>query len=251
MTVDPMNPLETFLENPGQSHPKESILMNRLIYDFKLAAGLRGYHLYSYTSDVDHERFDIIFDDQDQIKKIQVKTVMCSSMTSTWHIHKRILRPQLYAIDKLGFEFSPTGDGVQGGVILMELSISGSKIEVKYYYTDIIIIVCFIHGIISRRHRSSQSAIERVYSDLHSGISNETVTIPKSCFIRTASAEQVLALSGFHNNISTCCWIHNLLMYSAFKFSDGRYPINMPENSMRESIVEELKKCTDDDLVFA
>jgi hypothetical protein len=61
--------LQTFLLNPEHSHAKESILMNRLMYDIQLAAGLRGYHIYSYTSNVDHEGFDIIFDDQDIIKK--------------------------------------------------------------------------------------------------------------------------------------------------------------------------------------
>ena len=76
MSVTPPNDLEKFLLEPSHCHAKESILMNKLIFDFKLAASIRGYHLESYTSDVDHEGFDIIFDDQDQIKKLQVKTVM-------------------------------------------------------------------------------------------------------------------------------------------------------------------------------
>jgi hypothetical protein len=176
---------------------------------------------------------------------MQVKTVM-GDATNTWHIHKRILRPHVDAIDKLGFEFSPTGEGNQGGVILMELSVDGSSLKVKYYYTDIIIIIAFILGIISRSHMASQKAIERVYKDLHVGGSHDKVAVPKSCFLSTANAEQVLALAGFHNNISTCCWIYNLLMYSAFKFYPGRYPIKEPETHLKNSIAEELRKCTDD-----
>ncbi len=233
MSVTPPNNLEEFLKEPSHSHAKESILMNRLIYDFKLAAGLRGYYLESYTSDVDHEGFDIIFDDQDQIKKLQVKTVMRSASTSTWEIHKRLLRPQMYAIDKLGFELSPTGEGVQGGIVLMEINPSDLNLEVKYFYTDIIIIVAFYLEIIYRTHQASKNVIERVYRDLHTGLSNEKVTLPKSCFLSTVNPEQLLALAGFHNNISTCCWIHNLLIYSAFKFSNGNYHMDTPEDKMK------------------
>lgn len=251
MSATPSNDLKKFLQDPNNSHAKESILMNRLIYDFKLAASLNGYHLESYTSDVDHEGFDIIFDDQDQIKKLQVKTVLKNASTSSWNIHKRLIRPQLYFIDKLGFDCPATGAGVQGGVILMELDPSGSSIEVKYYYTDIIIIVAFYLEIIFRTHQASNEAVKRVYGDLHKGISHEKVLIPKSCFLCTKNPEQILALAGFHNNISTCCWVNNLLKYSAFKFSNGSYSLDgTPENIMKTSIAEDIKNCTDDNIVL-
>jgi hypothetical protein len=250
MAAMPPNDLEKFLMEPNYSHARESILMNRLIYDFKLVAGLRGYCLESYTSDVDHEGFDIILDDQDQIKKLQVKTVMRNASTSSWEIHKRILRPQMYFMDKLGFELSPTGEGVQGGIVLMEINPSDTDLEVKYFYTDIIIIVAFYLEIIYRTHKASRNAIERVYDDLHTGLSNDLVILPKSCFLSTSNPEQLLALTGFHNNISTCSWIQNLLTYSAFKFLNGNYPMDTPEDKMKTSIADEIKKCTDDNVEF-
>ena len=133
----------------------------------------------------------------------------------------------------------------------MEIKLSDSALEAKYYYTDIIIIVAFYLSIIYRTRQVSQNAAERVYKDLHVGVSHEMVSLPRGCFLSTANPEQVLALAGFHNNLSTCCWINNLLMYSAFKFSNGKYPIDMPEHKMKAIIADEIRKCTDDNVKFA
>ncbi len=67
--------LETFLLEGENSRTKESLVNYRLFYDLKLAAALQGYDLSLYTPDVDRDGFDIILDDQDSVRKIQLKTV--------------------------------------------------------------------------------------------------------------------------------------------------------------------------------
>ena len=87
------NPLREWMNEPKNMHVREAILMHRLCFDLQLAAAQRGYYLNTYYDDVDHDGFDLIFDDQDTIKKTQVKTVESESATQQWAIHKRILRP--------------------------------------------------------------------------------------------------------------------------------------------------------------
>jgi len=96
--------------------------MHRLIYDLQFAASKIGYFLEVYKGEVDQDGFDIILDDRDNIRKIQVKTVISGSRTSSWQIHKALLRPHYRFVEKLGFEPSPEGEGYQGGVILMDFA---------------------------------------------------------------------------------------------------------------------------------
>ena len=67
------NNLESFLFKEKNSRTKESLVNYRLFYDLKLAAALDGYDLSLYTPDVDRDGFDIIIDDHDSVRKIQLK----------------------------------------------------------------------------------------------------------------------------------------------------------------------------------
>jgi hypothetical protein len=69
-----MTPFETFLLTPANTHFREAILMHRLFLDVKLTAARNGYYLSTYFDDVDHDGFDVIFDDKDYLKKTQVKS---------------------------------------------------------------------------------------------------------------------------------------------------------------------------------
>ena len=122
--------LEAFLDEPNHSHAREAILMSKLSYDLKLAAARRGYYLNSYFDDVDRDGFDVIFDDQDSLRKIQVKSVSASASTASWEIHKKILRPGWYLGEQLGFGGSPAGEGSEGGVILMRFKDVNGKLGI-------------------------------------------------------------------------------------------------------------------------
>lgn len=145
------NELESFLYQEKNSRTKECLVNFRLFYDLKLAAALRGYDLSLYTPDVDRDGFDIIVDDHDSVRKIQIKTVLKNSSTTAWHIHKTMLRPDVEFCDQLGFEPSPFGTGVQGGVILMELEPKPSSMGLRYYYTDVFVVTALYLKIVNRK----------------------------------------------------------------------------------------------------
>lgn len=192
--------LEEYLFDPKNSHAKESLINNKLIFDLKLAAAERGYFLNVYTPEVDKDGFDIIFDDQDLLKKVQLKTVMAKASTNSWEIHKTLLRPYPYICEQLGFEFSPSGTGYQGGVILIEIEDTGENgFQVKYYYTDIIILCGLRDKIIKASAPPSQESLITFINKIKEGTSHEKITIHKNMFLGANNPTSLLALMGMHN----------------------------------------------------
>lgn len=158
--------------------------MHKLFLDVKVAAGQRGYYLNTYFDDVDHDGFDVIFDDQDCIKKTQVKSVGVGNATNSWGIHKRILRPSVQMIDRLGFESSPNGEGTEGGVILIEFQDTGGALDTVYYYTDVFVLLAFQHELMRRTHSSSRQAVDTCLNEWREGLGKEQLTVPRAAFLK-------------------------------------------------------------------
>ncbi len=197
--------LENYLNEPGNSHAKESLINNKLFYDLKLAAAEGGCFVNLYLPEVDKDGFDIILDDQTILTKLQLKTVMKSAGTTSWDIHKSLLRPSEQYFDQLGFEASQTGTGYQGGIILIEIN-TNNRLEVEYYYTDIILLLGIRDEIIKQSSPPTKKAIKKLFSDLNTGLSHEKVTIYKSMFIKANNPSGLLALIGLHNKENTSIW---------------------------------------------
>lgn len=196
--------LEKYLFDPNNSHAKESLINNKLIFDLKLAAAQREYFLNVYTPEVDKDGFDIILDDQDSLTKFQLKTVMAKTTTNSWTIHKALIRPNLYICEQLGFESSPSGTGYQGGVILIEIEDADDNgFQVKYYYTDIIILCGLRDQIIKTINPPSDKAISTFIKNINNGMSHETITIYKNMFLEAKCPASLLALMGMHNTQNT------------------------------------------------
>jgi len=85
--------LEKWMKRKQNSHARECLLLHRLCFDLQLAAARRGYYLNTYYDDVDHDGFDVIFDDQDLLTKVQVKTSIVGGGATSWGIRRRFLRP--------------------------------------------------------------------------------------------------------------------------------------------------------------
>ena len=175
--------------------------MHRLCFDIQLAAARREYYLNLYYDDVDHDGFDLIFDDQDTVKKMQVKTVEANAGTGQWDIHKRILRPSFEHIEKLGFEPSPEGEGVEGGFILMHFDTAEPGIGVKYFYTDLYVWLAFDCVVVRRQHSGSQNAVKTCIKDLQRGLGDQRVGVPWALMLEAKGPDELLALSGLHSRI--------------------------------------------------
>lgn len=234
--------LESFLFEDKNSRTKESLVNNRLRYDLKLAAALSDYDLSLYTSDVDRDGFDIILDDHDSVRKMQLKTVLKTAATTTWFIHKAMLRPEYKFCAELGFELSPSGTGVQGGVILMELDPHGDSMDIRYHYTDVFVIAALSLGIVMRKRKIASKVFNTFYSNVKEGDSSEKVKVPKSFFVEAKSPGHLLGLMGLHNNRIANVWWNHLISIGKDKFvrpiPDSDLPV--PKSHLRGLIADEL-----------
>ena len=238
--------LVDFLFKEENSRTKESLVNYRLFYDLKLSAALRGYDLSLYTPDVDRDGFDIILDDQDSVRKVQLKTVLKNATTSTWHIHKTMLRPDIEFCKKLGFEPTQSGTGVQGGVILMELDPQQDSMTINYYYTDVFVVAALFLGIVNRKPKIRGTIFDSFYTNIRDGISNEKMPVPKSLFVKAKSPEHLLGLMVLHNRINYGWW-HHLLSIGEDHFlhpvEDNDLPA--PKEHLRKIVAKELLELTE------
>ena len=67
--------LTRFLKAERNSITREVLLRHKFIFDVLLAAARRDYALQIFLGEVDREGFDIVLDDTDAIRKIQLKSV--------------------------------------------------------------------------------------------------------------------------------------------------------------------------------
>ncbi|HCG7089293.1 TPA: hypothetical protein NJ342_004561 [Vibrio parahaemolyticus] len=232
--------LEEYLFEPSNSHAKESLINNKLLFDLKLSAARGGYFLNAYTPEVDKDGFDIIFDDQDSMTKVQLKTVMEKAGTTSWDIHKTILRPDPILCEDLGFEPSPTGTGHQGGVILIEISdCNQNGFSVQYYYTDIIILCALRDGLIKVDNPPSESVIKTFFEKINIGLSHEKIALNKKMFLKAVSPEGLLALMGLHNSLGT-----GMFRFHIQKLAESQLQKTLaaPRDTLVENVRDEIKK---------
>lgn len=242
--------LYKFLDDSSNSHAKEAVLMHRLCFDLKVVAATRGYYLNTYWDDVDHDGFDLIFDDQDSLMKTQVKSVGAAATTTTWHIHKRILRPTIDQIDNLGFDPSPHGEGVAGGVVLIKYRVEDDgRLEVDYYYTDLYVLLAFEHELIQRKHGHSRTAITRCLQDLREGSGREKLTVPRPAFVRARSPATLLALLGLHSTHGHP-WKFHVTQLVNHLAGDATLNLPMPLEQFKKLFRQEFRLMVEDQELY-
>ena len=236
-----MTQLENYLLTPRNNHARESLINNKLFYDLKLAAAERSYFLNIYIPEVDQDGFDIILDDHDSLTKIQLKTLMKNARTTSWKIHKSLLRPSELYCEELGFEPSPTGTGYQGGVILIEID-ANNGFEVDYYYTDIILLLGIRDKIIELSSPPTEGAMKKLFANLRNGLSHEKVAINKNMFIRAKNPACLLALIGLHNTENTSIWRYHI---QTMVQPCDETSLASPYNRLKKHINKEIAKISD------
>src|SRR3984885_769838 len=239
--TDMTQELRAWMCDPANLHAREAILMHRLSFDIQLAAARGGYYLNTYYDAVDHDGIDRIFDDQHAIKNTQVKTVDAQAAPGQWEIHKRILRPSFEHLDKLGFESSPEGEGVEGGFLLMQFDTTAPGIGVRYFYTDLYVRLAFECDVIRRRHGASQTAVKDCLRALQRGLGHECVTVPWAMMLEAKGPDELLALSGLHGRASFW-WKHHVFLIANHVRPRAHPDIPLPRP------LDELKRMTADSI---
>jgi hypothetical protein len=199
--------LTKFLVESTQSHAREEILNHKLLFDLKVAAGTCGYHLQNYSSDVDHEGFDVVLDDGVNLRKMQVKSVGRYAKTAKWDIHRGLLLPAVNNLEPLGFQYKSLQSeeerpcwGADGGVILIVYEVKGGEIEVAYRYTDVYIISAISLGIL-KRPKPTIAVAKKVRTALPQENAAQTLEIRKGLFVEAATPQHLLCLLGMKSLI--------------------------------------------------
>lgn len=239
--------LNEFLKKDEFLHDREAMLMHKLVFDCRLAFAKKNCRLQVLTGEVDHNGFDILFDDGDFSKRFQVKAVY--GKTASWEIHKRLLRPTMDTADYFGYECSPEGIGICGGVILQKLDLDKSgELTVRYLYTDLDILRAFNLGIIKRKHGKSNKVVSGLFDSLRMGYGG--ISVPKGAFLEAKGPEELMALAGF-NTCDCGPWIAWIRWLSALH--DGFIrpeAITLPAEAekTKELIRENLLRLTKEDV---
>jgi hypothetical protein len=232
--------LAEFLVLPEMTTSREWILNYRLFHDLSIAAAARDYDLQLYFSNVDRDGFDVVIDDRDELKKVQLKTVLSGVGTVSWNIHKRLLRPRLQMIEDFGFEPSPAGEGVGGGVILMHVAPQETTVDIRYYYTDLYVLAAMRVGAISV-DADSQGTAEGMWTSLMADPISGNVAIHRRLFLQARSASHLLALAGFHS-LHANNWRHLTHLVARQEYGQP-IPIDQlpaPLDHLKEQITQEL-----------
>ncbi|MES2443957.1 MAG: hypothetical protein V4574_14100 [Pseudomonadota bacterium] len=203
-----------FCRDPSNSVTRERIFFHRLYFDLKLAAARRGYALTLFEPEVDRDAYDVMLDDGDLQRRVQLKSVLKTAKTASWKSSKRFLRLEQVYGDKLGL--APLDCGVGGGFVLIEIDDSDDEGRVRYFYSDYYIIQALAHGIIrekrSRRAYKSfgQPAKDRAdfarekIGEMMRGNAREPVELGRKLFLRARDTDSLLSLLGLHS----CAPVH-------------------------------------------
>ena len=170
-----------------------------------MAAARRGYALTLYEPEVVRDGFDVVIDDGDATRFVQLKTVLKSSTTTTWGISKRFLRPD----PSLGevYHIAPAEAGKGGAVVLIEIDASKPEPELTYRVTDFSILR-ILHTVLGRATtRAPGSAImgsrrtvaRTAWLDVQRGRSKDRIKLNKSSFLKAQSPAGLLSLLGLHS----------------------------------------------------
>lgn len=197
MTEDALD----FLKASSNSHQREAILRHHFVCEVLLAAAARGYCLKVYTSEVDHDGYDVVLDDDDWLRKLQLKSVHPTATTAKWNVHRDLLRPDLHFADRLGYAPGPDTVGTQGGVLLQDFSIDNGALRVSYRYTDIFVLTAFHESVIDRESAKLSERAGTVLEEVQQAPRHSKLSVPAALFVKLRGVHEVLAILGLHSII--------------------------------------------------
>jgi hypothetical protein len=234
--------LQKFLNASVNTKTRERIFFNKFYFDVKLAAARRGYPLTMFEPEVDRGGFDVVLDDADTTRHLQLKSATRSSGTKQWATTPRFLRPTLLDIERMQFESSPQGEGLGGGVVLLLIDDSSDLCPITYFYTDLFVIASLASGLIrqigsSRRpaKQTRREQAERIMHQLYTERNRSApVKLPRGVFLEVKSPDCLLTIAGLHSLKQPAqMWSYNLseAYGSSFNADESGDPdINLPKH---------------------
>ncbi len=253
-----------FCRIPSNSVTRERIFFHKLYFDLKLAAARRGYALTLFEPEVDRDSYDVMLDDGDTQRRVQLKTVLKTAKTASWASTKRFMRLEEVYGDKLGL--APGDCGVGGGFVLIEIDDTDDEGNVSYLYSDYYVIQALTDHIVkekaSRRAYKAfgQPAKDRadfaddIMKDLHCGSSRDPVSLCRKHFLRARGPDQLLALLGLHavGDVHVPCDRVMMAVQKGFAVDNAGVPLShvtAEARALAELAGEELLSLVDEPLL--
>lgn len=176
--------LETTLKKSSNSVVREKLFKHRFLYETQLAFMNRGSSILYYESDYDRDGFDLLFDNLINQRHIQMKSVLSSSKTTSFEIHRTFLRPRISELNNFPLSHDGSGAGYGGGVVLIEATVNGNELNFKYRYCDGVILTAFYAGYFSYGSLRKQESVIKAFSKFQNpNLIGGKVKLTKSCFI--------------------------------------------------------------------
>ena len=154
---------------------------------------------------MDRDGFDVVFDDADSLRQLQLKSTTWSANANSWVTTPRFLRPTGVNLERMAFESSPQGEGREGGVVMILIDDATEACDVRYFYTDLFVIAALASGLIriaAKGKKPAQQARRRQAEIVMKALRHERkpyakLKIPKGVFLETKSPDALLAIAGF------------------------------------------------------
>jgi len=208
--------LKEFLTTNKNLRARETILRHRFIYDVMLAAARSRYHLSVFVSETDVDGYDLILDDGNLARKIQLKTTAGNIedfKDNGIHVRALIPSPSDARAMGLGFKSIPPWTGYGGAVVLKKLHFNKKEIDVDYYVSDAYIAAAI--GFCCNNHPHSRAA-RGLLKRIQNADSFGRVAVYGRAFLRPNSVDALLCLLGLKSRAANN-WITNLVTYMGIK----------------------------------
>ncbi|MBI5217219.1 MAG: hypothetical protein HY960_15810 [Ignavibacteriae bacterium] len=224
--------LYRYLNDGRNSLTREKLANYRFFYEVKVAAVKGGSDIQISLPEIDKEGYDVVLDDGDEVRLLQLKTAMSESTTSQWDIQKQLLRPDKFYAEKLGFELSSEGVGLMGGVVLISIGMNNTKDAITtfhYSYCDIFTLKAFEFGFFSYTSPASNTAVKTLISSLTRGRRHQMVTLTRSAFIKVDTIDNLLAIANLNAGSN-----------NQWRIAFDNFLFNRSEKHFREQVLEYL-----------
>lgn len=180
-----------------RSRAREALFFHKICYDLKVAGILVGTHLQIYKVEVDDSGVDVIVEWELGFRKFQLKTIAVESSTSKWQVNASLLKPTAledgrHQIPEWQY-YHPFG--VNGGVLLAEVDWGSDVPKLRYYFTDLFILMLLRDSIL-RFKPCAEAARALSISAVSEFSSNTKVELTRRCFVRASSVVGLLELMG-------------------------------------------------------
>jgi len=225
--------LSEFLNDPYNSRTRERIYFHRLAFDLHLAAARKGYHLQMFEPEVDRDGFDIVLNDGDYERHIQVKTV--ATTTSSWDISRRLARPGGYLAEAFGLD--PIKSGLGGGFLLMQIDPNEGQ-NVDYFYADFHTLLALKDGMFGNEREAAAEIFEELLRDRD----EKDIKIPKKVLLKAKRPDAVLGLMGLLNVLEKSLTPNQFIRYHKAPEDE---PLTPAKNTWRSTISSTLSELTD------